>query len=127
MQVQIVRLKLFAMLNENIIAIGSGIARLDNASVAGCVNWGATRCGVVSATMGPLGFVNGVQSIGIEVRADASEIEWCAQKCFTHAHAKLVVIARIALGVGIAIRLKSVTLIGEASGQYRPVIESLTV
>ena len=68
-----------------------------------------------------------MQSIGVEVRADAREIEWCSQKCFTHADAELVVVARIALGVGIAIRLKSVTAIGEARGQYGPVIESLPV
>ena len=78
MQVQIVRLKLFAMLNKNIIAVGPRIARLNDASVARGVNRSAARSRIIGTAMGSLGFVDGVQSIRVEVRADAREIQWGA-------------------------------------------------
>ena len=106
-------LKLLAMLNKNIPAIRSRVARFHYSSVSGGVYRCASRCGVVGPSMWALCFIDGVESVGVEVRADPREVQRRPQKCFSHADTFFVVVAGVALKIGIAIGLERLTTVGK--------------
>ena len=121
------RFKLLAMLDEYISAIGSRVACLDDATIPCSIDRRTSWCRVVSASMRSLRLVDGVKSIGVEIRAHSREVKRCAQERLTHADAFFVVVAGITLEVGVAVGLKCLAAIGKAGSQNGSVVEALTI
>ena len=119
--------ELLPVLNEHIVAVWTGVACFGHAPVARRINRGAAGCGVVGAAMRTLGFINRMQAIWVEVRADAGEIQRCHQEGLAHADAKFVVVAGVALRIGIPVSLKRLAAIGETGRQNRAVVIAFAV
>ena len=63
----------FAMLNKDIVAVGSGSARGDNPTITHRKNGCASRCGIINSAMRFYLFGDGVHATKIKARADASK------------------------------------------------------
>ena len=94
---QVVGLKLLPVLNKHIVTVWPGVARLSHSPVARRINWGAAGSGVVGAAMRSLGFINWMQAVWVEIRADTGEIQRCQQEGLAHADAEFVVVAGVTL------------------------------
>ena len=73
-QVQVMGFVVFAVLNEYIVAVGTGVTGFQNTAIPRGIDRRSTWRGIIGAPMGPLGFVNRMKSVGIKVGADPGKV-----------------------------------------------------
>src|SRR5690606_35374067 len=127
MKVKIFGLHLGAVLDDNIVAISFGIARRDDLAIPGGPYWCAAISRIIGAAMRPNGFSDGVKTAGIEIRANATEIQRGAQKGFAHRLSGWRVVLRLTVAIDIAHGLKGGVLVGKFRRENRPGTKPLTV
>src|SRR5690606_15490584 len=112
-QVQVLGLNIVAVLNNNVIAIGIGITRVNHSAIARGPNRSAAIGSVICAPVRPHGYVDRVQAAWVKVGADATEVQRRLQKGFTHALAFGSVVVALVVAIGVAYSPVLATLIGK--------------
>ena len=65
----------FPMLDKDVVPVGPRVACFDHPTVSGRIDGRAGRGRIIGAPMGSLGFVDRMEAIWVEIRADPGEVQ----------------------------------------------------
>src|SRR5690606_10776766 len=116
-----------AVLDNDVVAVGFGIARRRDPAVACGPYWRAAIRGVVYPAMGADSFEDGMQALRVEVGTDVTEVQRCLEEVLSHAPPFGCVVVGAAVFVLVAYCLDGVAAIGELCSQNGSIAYLLTI